>query len=135
VVHTPDAFYDPPADVSKRPGVLIRSKRLKDVALPAGVTGWRILYTTTVSDKTSATAVAVVIAPIHPSAGPRPVITWEHASTGILQKCLPSHWSEPVFGIPAIDRIVAANRVIVATDYSFAEKGGPLPYLIGEGEA
>jgi hypothetical protein len=38
-------------------------------------------------------------------------------------------------GIPGIDRIAAANWVIVATDYSFAEKGGPLPYLIGEGEA
>jgi pimeloyl-ACP methyl ester carboxylesterase len=135
VVHAPDAFYDPPADVPKRPGVLLRSEPLKDVALPAGTTGWRIFYTTTVNDKTSATAVAVVIAPIRPSAGPRPVITWEHASTGVLQKCMPSLWSDPVFGIPAIDRIAAANWVIVATDYSFAEKEGPLPYLIGEGEA
>ena len=87
------------------------------------------------NDKTSATAVAVVIAPIDPSAGPRPVITWEHASTGLLQKCMPSLWSDPAFGIPAIDRIAGANWVIVAMDYSFAEKGGPLPYLIGEGEA
>jgi pimeloyl-ACP methyl ester carboxylesterase len=135
VVHAPGAFYDPPADVAKRPGVLLRSERLKDVSLPAGMIGWRILYTTTVNDKTSATAVAVVIASSRPSAGPRPVITWEHASTGVLQRCMPSLWSEPVFGIPAIDRIAAANWVIVATDYSFAEKGGPLPYLIGEGEA
>ena len=28
-----------------------------------------------------------------------------------------------------------AGWVVVATDYSFAEKGGPHPYLIGEGEA
>src|SRR4030095_5417993 len=28
-----------------------------------------------------------------------------------------------------------AGGVVVATDYSFAEKGGPHPYLIGEGEA
>jgi Secretory lipase len=135
VVHAPDAFYDPPAVVPKRPGVLLRSERLKDVVLPAGTSGWRILYTTTVNDKTSATAVAVVVAPSHPSAGFRPVITWEHASTGVLQKCMPSLWSEPVFGTPAIDRIAAANWVVVATDYSFAEKGGPLPYLVGEGEA
>jgi pimeloyl-ACP methyl ester carboxylesterase len=135
VVHAPDAFYDPPAVGPQRPGVLLRSEPLKDVSLPAGMVGWRILYTTTVNDKTSATAVAVVIASSRPSAGPRPVITWEHASTGVLQRCMPSLWSEPVFGIPAIDRIAAANWVIVATDYSFAEKGGPLPYLIGEGEA
>jgi pimeloyl-ACP methyl ester carboxylesterase len=134
-VHAPDAFYDPPANLPNRPGVLLRSERLKDVTLPAGTTGWRILYTTTVNDQTSATAVAVVIAPIHPSAGPRPVITWEHATFGVLQKCMPSLLSEPAVGIPAIDRIAAANWVIVATDYSFAEKGGPMPYLIGEGEA
>jgi pimeloyl-ACP methyl ester carboxylesterase len=134
-VHVADAFYDPPADVPKRPGALVRSEPLKNVTLPAGLTGWRILYTTTVNDKTPATAVAVVIAPIHPSAGPRPVITWEHANFGILQKCMPSLLSDPVVGIPAIDRLAAANWVIVATDYSFAEKGGPLPFLIGEGEA
>ena len=134
-VHAPDAFYDPPADVPKRPGVLVRRERLKDVTLPAGTTGWRILYATTVNDRTSATAVAVVIAPIHPAAGPRPVITWQHATFGLLQKCMPSLLSEPAVGIPAIDRIAAANWVIVATDYSFAENGGPMPYLIGEGEA
>src|SRR5215475_15872861 len=63
-VHAPDAFYDPPANVPKRAGVLIRSEQLKDVTLPSGTMGWRILYTTTVNDQTSATAVAVVIAPI-----------------------------------------------------------------------
>ena len=134
-LHAADAFYDAPANLPARPGALLRSERLKNVTLPAGLTGWRILYTTTVNDKTSATAVAVVIAPIHPSAGPRPVITWEHANFGILQKCMPSLLSDPVVGIPAIDRIATANWVIVATDYSFAEKGGPLPFLIGEGEA
>jgi len=30
---------------------------------------------------------------------------------------------------------MTAGWVIVATDYSFAEKGGPHPYIIGEGEA
>ena len=134
-LHAADALYDAPANLPKRSGVLLRSERLKNVTLPAGLTGWRILYTTTVNDKTPATAVAVVFAPTHPSAGPRPVITWEHANTGLLQKCMPSLLSDPAVGIPAIDRIAAANWVIVATDYSFAEKGGPLPFLIGEGEA
>jgi len=36
-------------------------------------------------------------------------------------------------GIPWCSRIVMAGWVVVATDYSFAEKGGPHPYLIGEG--
>src|SRR5213596_3950267 len=133
--HAPDAFYDPPSDLSRQPGALLRSEPLKDVILPAGMQGWRILYATTVDDSTPATAVATVLAPTEPPAGPRSVITWEHATTGLLQKCMPSLLSAPTKGIPERDRIVMAGWVVVATDYSFAEKGGPHPYLIGEGEA
>jgi len=133
--HAPDEFYDPPSDVPRKPGELLRSEPLRDVMLPAGVRGWRILYATTVDDSTPATAVATVFAPADPSAGPRPVIAWEHGTTGLLQKCMPSLLSLPTKGIPDRDRIVMAGWVVVATDYSFAEKGGPHPYLIGEGEA
>ena len=118
-----------------KPGALLRSEPLKDVILPAGIRGWRILYATTVDDSTPATAVATVFAPTDPPAGPRPVIAWEHATTGLLQKCMPSLLSTPTKGIPWRNRIVMAGWVVVATDYSFAEKGGPHPYLIGEGEA
>jgi pimeloyl-ACP methyl ester carboxylesterase len=99
------------------------------------VQGWRILYTTTVDDNTPATAVATLFAPTDPPAGPRPVVAWEHATTGLLQKCMPSLLSASAKGIPERDRMVMAGWVVVATDYSFAEKGGPHPYLIGEGEA
>jgi pimeloyl-ACP methyl ester carboxylesterase len=97
--------------------------------------GWRILYATSVDDNTPATAVATVFAPADPPAGPRPVIAWEHATTGLLQKCMPSLLSASSKGILLRDRIVMAGWVVVATDYSFAEKGGPHPYMIGEGEA
>jgi hypothetical protein len=68
-----------------------------------------------VNDTTPATAVATVFAPVNPPAGPRPVIAWEHGGTGVLQKCMPSLFSAP--RIPALDRIVRAGWVIVATDY------------------
>jgi hypothetical protein len=134
-VRAPDAFYDPPAKVTGRAGTLLRSEPLKDVTLPAGMHGWRIKYTTTVDDKTPVTAVATIFAPVDPLNGPRPVILWEHGTTGLLQKCMPSLVSAPTLGIPALDAIVKAGWVIVATDYSFGEKDGPHPYLIGEGEA
>src|ERR1700757_4340138 len=133
--HAPDAFYDSPSDMSRQPGALLRSEPLKDVILPAGMRGWRILYATTVDDSTPASAVATVFAPADPPAGPRPVIAWEHATTGLLQKCMPSLLSASSKGILWRDRIVMADWVVVATDYSFAEKGGPHPYLISEGEA
>src|SRR5262249_30828171 len=133
--HAPDAFYDPPSDLPRQPGALLRSEPLKDVILPADIRGWRILYATTVDDSTPATAVATVFAAADSPAGPRPVVAWEHATTGLLQKCMPSLLSMPSKGILERDRIVRAGWVVVATDYSFAEKGGPHPYLIGEGEA
>jgi hypothetical protein len=133
--HAPDAFYDPPSEISRKPGELLRSEPLKDVILPAGMRGWRILYATSVDDNTPATAVATVFAPTDPPAGPWPVIAWEHATTGLLQKCMPSLLSMTTKGVPWCNRIVMAGWVVVATDYSFAEKGGPHPYLIGEGEA
>jgi len=134
-MQTADAFYDPPPDVPRKPGALLRSEPLKDVTLPVGVRGWRILYATSVDDNTPATAVAIVFAPTGSSAGPRPVIAWEHATTGLLQKCMPSLLSAASKGIFERDRIVMSGWVVVATDYSFAEKGGPHPYLIGEAEA
>src|SRR5438094_467318 len=66
--HAPDVFYDPPSDVSQQPGALLRSEPMKDVILPAGMRGWRILYATTVDDNTPATAVATVVAATAPAA-------------------------------------------------------------------
>ena len=134
-MNAPDAFYEPPTDVPRKPGALLRSEPLKDVILPAGVRGWRILYATSVDDNTPATAVATVFAPNDSSKGARSVVAWQHATTGLLQKCMPSLLSAPSKGILERNKIVMAGWVVVATDYSFAEKGGPHPYLIGEGEA
>lgn len=133
-VRAPDAFYDPPANPPRMPGTLIRSEPLKDVILPPGVRGWRILYTTTIDDRTPATAAATVFAPER-STGSHPLVIWEHGTTGALQRCMPSLVSAPGLGIPALEQAVGNGWVIVATDYSFAEKDGPHPYLIGEGEA
>jgi pimeloyl-ACP methyl ester carboxylesterase len=134
-VREPDAFYNAPSNVPNQPGVLLRSELLKDVTLATGMQGWRILYTTTVDDQTPATAVTTVFAPVDLPAGPRPIIDWVHGTTGLVQKCMPSLVSAPTFGIPAQAQAIKAGWVIVATDYSFAERGGPHPYIIGEGEA
>lgn len=134
-VRAPDEFYDPPAERPSRPGVLIRSEPLADVTLPEDVRAWRILYTTSVDSDTPATAVATVFVPQRASETPLPVITWEHGTTGLLQECMPSLASAPALGIPALDQAMKAGWAVVATDYQFAEPGGPHPYLIGDAEA
>ena len=93
--------------------------------LPAGIRGWRILYATAVDDSTPATAVATVFAPTDPPAGPRPVIAWEHAKTACCRNNAVA-FVDADKGVPWRNRIVMAGWVVVATDYSFAEKG-PVP--------
>lgn len=131
----PDEFFDLPGAGPRRLGALLRSEKLDGASLPDGMQGWRILYATSVDDKTPASAVATIFAPTNPPPGPRPVIGWAHPTTGLLQRCMPSLFSAPSAGIPARNRIIKQGWVIVETDYSFTEKGGPHPYLIGQGEA
>src|SRR5215213_1290384 len=129
-----DVFYEPPAEVPAEPGILLRSVPLTDRLLPEGTQAWQILYTSTFADDSPAVAVATVLAPIDAPPGPRPVITWEHGTVGILQKCMPSLVSSPFEGVPALDQVVAEGWVLVATEYA-PNQPGVHPYVIGEGEA
>jgi pimeloyl-ACP methyl ester carboxylesterase len=130
-----DDFYTPPKKIPKNPGEIIRAEVLQGYSLPHGMRGWKMLYTTTVNDKTPVTAVAIVLAPTKVSETPYPVISWAHGTTGVLQKCMPSAISEPTIGIPALEQVINAGWAIIATDYSFKDANGPHPYFIGEGEA
>lgn len=128
-----DAFYESPATLPATPGELIRSEPLTDRLLPAHAQAWRILYTTTLPDGTITTGVATVLAPAEVTAGPHPVVLWEHGTVGILQKCMPSVVTAPFEGVPALDQVVAAGWVLVAPDYA-PNAQGVHPYVIGEGE-
>ena len=92
------------------------------------------MYTTTFPDGSPATAVATVLAPSQPPAGPRPVIMWEHGTVGVEQKCMPSTVTSPFEGVPALDAVVKNGWVLVATDYA-PNRQGVHPYIIGQGES
>ena len=131
-----DAFYDPPDVVPYEHGRLIRS----DVFLgqhPPGADVTRILYTTRDALGQPAVASALVIVPEDPPPGHRPVIAWNHGTTGVARDCAPSlrdasatHWA-----IPALGDAIERGWVVVATDYSGQGAPGVFPYLIGRGEA
>jgi uncharacterized membrane protein HdeD (DUF308 family)/alpha-beta hydrolase superfamily lysophospholipase len=132
----PDAFYDPPAIVPPHPGELVRVQALA-TGVPAGARAWRILYTTTTADGAPALASGTVLAPATPSTGPSPVVAVAHGTTGIAPKCAPSLSKRP-FGNgadAALEKMVAAGWVGVATDYVGLGTRGPHPYLVGESEA
>lgn len=131
----PDAFYDPPPDPPREPGILLRSAPLGRDGLPAGLRGWRILYTTSIDDETPAVASGTVFASADPHAAPRPVIGWGHGTTGLMRRCMPSLATAPARGIPALSRLAAAGWAVVSTDYPFLERDGTHPFLIGEAQA
>lgn len=131
-----DAFYDPPDDVLPGHGRLIRSDVFAGDA-PANGAVSRILYTTEDALGRAAVASALVIAPAETVPGPRPVVLWNHGTTGVARGCAPSltQASATKWAIPALDDALARGWVVVAPDYSGQGAPGDFPYLIGEGEA
>ncbi len=130
-----DDFYRAPAALPPTPGVLIREDGLQSVQqIPDGASARRILYTTTMPDGALTTAVATVLLPANPPAGPRPVVLWEHGTLGIEQKCMPSATAEPFKLIPAIAESLARGWVVVAPDYQ-PDSAGVHPYYIASGLA
>ncbi len=131
-----DAFYDAPADPPDEAGVLIRSDAYAGQA-PAGGEVRRILYSTTDAVGVRAVASALVISPIDPPSGPRPVISWNWGTTGVARGCAPSLMDTTAtrWAVPAVEQALERGWVIVASDYSGRGADGRFPYLIGEGEA
>ena len=131
-----DAFYDPPAVVPYEHGHLIRSDDFSGQK-PAGADVRRILYTTRDANGQPAVASALVIVPQEAPPGPRPVVSWNHGTTGVARGCAPSlrDASATRWAIPGLDEAVARGWVVVASDYSGQGAPGVFPYLIGRGEA
>ena len=80
---------------------------------------------------------AMVIVPDDPPPGPRPVLIWNHGTTGVARGCAPSlaDGTATKWAIPDLERMLARGWVVVAPDYSGQGAPGDFPYLIGTGEA
>ena len=131
-----DAFYDPPAVVPYEHGRLIRTDDFSGQK-PADADVRRILYTTRDANGQPAVASALVITPREAPPGPRPVVSWNHGTTGVARGCAPSlrDASATRWAIPGLDDAIARGWVVVASDYSGQGAPGVFPYLIGRGEA
>ena len=131
-----DAFYDPPAVVPYEHGRLIRVGEFAGQH-PPGAQVHRILYTTRDAVGQPAVASALVIVPIERPPGARPVIAWNHGTTGVARGCAPSlrDASATRWAIPALDEVIERGWIVVASDYSGQGAPGVFPYLIGRGEA
>lgn len=128
----PDAFYDPPPNMPRQPGLLLRAEPFAQA--PTGGRAWRILYTTTRIDGSPAAASAIVMTSARPFDAPRPVIAWAHGTTGIVAGCAPSLIG-PYENVPAVDALVSQGWVYVATDYAGLGTPGGHAYLVGDDAA
>ncbi len=90
-----DDFYTWRGDISATPGHVLR---VADYV--------RVLYTATYSDGSPALASAVVAYPTSPTDEPRPVLAWQHGTTGVARSCAPSAGPEALteYAIPGISR-------------------------------
>jgi alpha-beta hydrolase superfamily lysophospholipase len=131
-----DAFYDAPQEVPPQPGALLRVDGYSGRA-PAGGQVYRILYTTTDAFGRDAVASGLVVVPLDPPPGSRPVISWNHGTTGVARGCAPSlmDGSATKWAIPDVEQALENGWVVVASDYSGQGTAGDFPYLIGPGEA
>ncbi|HWL77386.1 lipase family protein [Microbacterium sp.] len=131
-----DAFYEPPEDVPREHGKLIREDDYRG-QVPEGAVVKRILYTTTDVRGIRAVASALVILPEGRSLAPRPVVLWNHGTTGVARGCAPSLRDNAAtrWAIPALDDVIERGWAVVAPDYTGQGAPGVFPYLIGKGEA
>jgi uncharacterized membrane protein HdeD (DUF308 family)/pimeloyl-ACP methyl ester carboxylesterase len=131
-----DGFYDPPADVPNGHGRLIRSGDYLGRDPDRGTVS-RILYTTRDARGRAAVGSGMLIVPDDAPPGPRPVLIWNHGTTGVARGCAPSLADRTAtkWAIPDLERMLARGWVVVAPDYSGQGAPGDFPYLIGTGEA
>lgn len=129
----PDDFYDPPDEVTGAPGTILRAEAFTE-GIPPGARAWRILYTSTDEDGRPIAVSGLVIAPVDPPPGPRPVLAWSHGTTGIIPPCAPSNTDAPLQGIPDMTGPLDQGWVLTLTDYPGLGTPGTHPYLVGQSE-
>src|SRR6266542_4065472 len=136
----PAAFYQVPERLpapAGQPGQLIRSLEIKGPAATRGARAWVILYHSRSMDGHDVAVSGLVVAPPGDRPEPRPVVAWAHPTTGLADRCTPSHLG--VDGIATLrgywlGELLRRGYVVVATDYEGLGTPGLHPYLVGASE-
>lgn len=129
-----DPFYVPPSPLpTGKPGELIRSEPM--AGAPAGSTAYKVLYHSTSVDGQDIAVSGFVVVPDGPApAGGRPVVSWAHPTTGVVDSCAPSSSPLGFTLIGGLQGLLSAGYVIAATDYEGLGTPGIHPYLVGDSE-
>jgi pimeloyl-ACP methyl ester carboxylesterase len=130
-----DEFYRIlPAELNGAPGTLLRAAPIRINSFYRA-NAFRILYLSrNFKGEKVAVSGMVLVSTLPTRAGARPVVAWAHPTTGVARKCAPSLRSTPL-AIPGAKDMIVKGYTVVATDYPGLGTSGPVPYLVGIGEA
>ena len=134
------AFYATPSVIpAGTPGQVVRSETM---AAPfPDSQAWRVLYTSTSYDGSPIVVSGMVFAPTNdgpagaPPAGGRPIVSWAHPTTGIVDACAPSRIDDPYGDVQGLQEFLEQGWIVAATDYQGLGTEGMHPYLVGSSEA
>ncbi|MEZ5144886.1 MAG: alpha/beta fold hydrolase [Acidimicrobiales bacterium] len=129
-----DPFYVPPSPLPEgMPGQIIRSEPM--AGAPEGSTAYKILYhSTSVSGQDVAVSGFVLVPGGDAPPGGRPVVTWAHPTTGVVDTCAPSLSPLGFSLVGGLAGLLQAGYVVAATDYEGLGTPGVHPYLVGDSE-
>jgi pimeloyl-ACP methyl ester carboxylesterase len=115
-----------------RPGTIIRQESLAAATLPPDAAAYRILYRSTGLRGERIAVSAVLALPAGaPPAGGRPIVAWQHPTSGIDDHCAPSLSPDVLRMIQGLPEMLQRGYAVVATDYPGLGTAGPHPYLVG----
>ena len=129
----PEELYEVPDPLPPGPpGALIRAVPIAGPPVIPDSRAWAILYHSRDLDGRDVAVSGVVVAPpgVDPPGG-RPVVVWGHGSTGLADRCAPSHvGAMGAFG-PWLGGLLQQGRVVAATDYQGLGTPGLARFAIG----
>lgn len=126
-------YVSPTGYESNGPGELIKTEKL--LSTPAGMDGWRVMYTSTDKDNNQIIVTGLIVAPSNMKKDEKhTVVSWGHPTTGIAPRCAPSVGIDPFDSIEGLRDLVHNGYIVVATDYSGMGIPGSPSFLIGETE-
>jgi acetyl esterase/lipase len=118
--------------VAGKAGTLLSFERT--LGAPDGAVAYRFLYRSTgLNGEPIAVSGLAVIPTVAP--GDRPIVAWDHPTSGVVTRCAPSLARKRYQFIPGLKDMIGRGWIVVETDYPGLGSPGVHPYLVGDSEA
>lgn len=131
---TVPVFYTASApELQGAPGTLIRKQVMRG-GEQFGAMTYRLLYRSTGMQGEPVAVSAILIVSRKHHTGERPLVAWNHPTSGVATGCAPSLSPGVLHMIPGLRKLMQLGYAVVATDYPGLATAGQHPYLVGDSE-